>query len=160
MKQLIAGIFFLSFCLIAQGQDIVKWKMSKLEKYTNTKNDKILVINFWATFCKPCVAEIPGFIKLAKENKESVELVLVSLDFEENYPEEISRFATAHNFDARIVWLDETNADYFMPKVSNKWSGAIPATLIVNTQTGYRHFTEGELSETELKSEIDKAAGK
>ena len=55
---------------------------------------------------------------------------------------------------APVLWLDETNADYFCPKVDAKWSGAIPATLFINSKTGYRNFIEEQLSHEELKKEI------
>ena len=53
-----------------------------------------------------------------------------------------------------LVWLDETNADYFCPKVDAKWSGAIPATLFINNKTGYRKFIEEQISHDKLKLEI------
>ena len=57
-------------------------------------------------------------------------------------------------FDAPMVWLDETNADYFCPKIDAKWSGAIPATLFINNKTGYRNFFEEQISHETLKLEI------
>ncbi|HEX4875985.1 MAG TPA: hypothetical protein VFV31_04890 [Chitinophagaceae bacterium] len=62
--------------------------------------------------------------------------------------------AEKRKFTAPIVWLDETNADYFCPKIDPKWSGAIPATLFINNKTGYRNFMEAQLTQEELKKEI------
>ena len=118
-----------------------------------------LIINMWATWCKPCIEEIPYFleeIKKRNEKNDSVQLILVSLDFKESFPSGISAFVRKRKFDAPVVWLDETNADYFCPKIDPKWSGAIPATLFINNKTGYRKFIEEQIEHEELKEEIKK----
>jgi thiol-disulfide isomerase/thioredoxin len=120
-----------------------------------------LIVNMWATWCKPCIEEIPYFLEEIKDNrKDSLQLLLVSLDFKEAFPEKISSFAKKRKFDAPILWLDESNADYFCPKIDPKWSGAIPATLFVNPKTGYRKFAEEQVSHQELKNYIRELLGK
>src|SRR5688572_10022486 len=143
----------------AAGQDIPKWKINDLEAYI-MKSDKPTVVNFWATFCKPCIAEIPHFQKLVRQyEKDSVQLLLVSLDMKEMYPEKIKAFASEHTFTAPIVFLDETNADVFCPRVDEKWSGAIPASLFINNKTGYRKFVEEEMSEQKFETELKSLIG-
>ena len=115
----------------------------------------LLVLNFWATFCKPCVEEIPHFIKTANKYKDrGLKLLLVSLDLPAQYPVKLKAFAKKHQFNAPLAWLDESNADYFCPKVNPKWSGAIPATLFINNKTGYRNFVEEQIPHEQLKIEI------
>ena len=53
-----------------------------------------------------------------------------------------------------IVYLNETNADLFCPKVDEKWSGAIPASLLINNKTGYKKFFEEQIAENKLEEEI------
>ena len=119
------------------------------------------MINFWATFCKPCVGEIPYYQTIAEKYKnQKVKLLLVSLDMKESYPDKISSFASKHNFNKQIVWLNETDADYFCPKVDKKWSGALPTTYFINAKTGYRKLIEQQLSEKEFEAEVLKAVGK
>jgi thiol-disulfide isomerase/thioredoxin len=142
------------------SQEIKKIKITDLEK-TIAESKTPLIINFWATFCKPCVQEIPYFQQQVKEHKnDSVKLLLVSLDLENYYPAKIKTFATKQKFTAPIVWLDESNADYFCPKMDTAWSGAIPATLFINNKTGYRKFFEEQLSNEKLKREISAALAK
>jgi hypothetical protein len=82
--------------------------------------------------------------------------LLVSLDFTYSFPGKIAAFAKKRNFTAPIVWLDETNADYFCPKLDPKWSGAIPATLFVNNKTGYRSFVEEQIKEEDFEKGLGK----
>src|SRR5688572_27665356 len=128
-------LLFCFFSIQAHAQNIAKWKVADVEKYL-TSSDGVVVVNMWATFCKPCVAEIPGFIKITNQyKKDKVQLLLVSLDLPSLYPKKIASFAKKHKFDSRIVWLDETDADYFCPKIDKAWSGSIPATLFLNTKS-------------------------
>ena len=151
-------VFFFGICIFSQ--EVKKIKITDLEK-TIKESKTPLIINFWATYCKPCVAEIPYFQEaLKKYKKDSIHLLLVSLDLQDFYPVKIKRFAAKRKFTAPILWLDEYNADYFCPKVDSAWSGAIPASLFVNNTTGYRKFFEEQLSKEKLEKEITAILGK
>lgn len=148
------------FVAAAQAQQIPKLKMADVVKLFENKSDTTYVINFWATFCKPCVAEIPNFIKIADKYKaQKVKLLLVSVDLPSFYPKRIAAFATANKFATNIAWLDETDADHFCPMIDKSWSGAIPATIMVNAKTGHRKFFEGEIKGEEFEQELQKAIG-
>ncbi len=133
------------------SQKITKMRITELADYI-AKTDKPLIINFWATFCKPCVEEIPYFQTHAA--KDSVTLLLVSLDLPDYYPSKIMEFAKKQKFTASLIWLNENNADIFCPVIDKRWSGAIPASLFVNNKTGYRKFIEGHVKEPDLKKVI------
>jgi len=134
------------------AQEIKKMKIAELETYIR-QSDHPLVVNFWATFCVPCVKEIPIFQEVVAKYK-TVELLLVSLDLPAYYPAKISSFAKEKKFTATIIWLNETNADYFCPRIDKKWSGAIPSTLFINNKTKYRRFFERELKEAEVEENV------
>lgn len=119
-------------------------------------SDTVYVVNFWATFCKPCVGEIPHFISICSKYKK-VKLLLVSLDLPEYYPKRIADFARERKFNTNLAWLSETNADIFCPMIDQSWSGAIPATIIVNGKKGYKTFFEDELSAEKFEAELKKA---
>lgn len=155
MKKKITTALFFCFTMALQAQQIPKLKMTDVVKSFSNKSDTVYVINFWATFCKPCVAEIPDFIKIADKYKnKKVKLVLVSVDLPLFYPNKIAAFAKQHNFNTNIAWLNETDADYFCPKISEKWSGAIPATIMINTKTGYKKFFEDELTAAQFEAAL------
>jgi thiol-disulfide isomerase/thioredoxin len=148
-------LFFSSFCIYSlRAQDIKKIRMGELEDYIR-KSDHPLIINFWATYCSPCAEEIPYFEKIAGRNKDQkVELLLISLDLPGYYPAKISTFARGKKYTSEIWWLNETNADYFCPRVDKNWSGGIPSTLFVNNKSHYRKFFERQLTELQVEENV------
>ncbi len=121
----------------------------------NIKDDKIHVINFWATWCAPCVKELPAFEKLnAEYHSKNVEVVLVSLDFPNQYENRLKPFIIEQGLASKIVVLDDVDSNAWIPKISEDWSGAIPATLIYSKNK--RQFYEQSFTYNELKTEVDK----
>jgi thiol-disulfide isomerase/thioredoxin len=116
----------------------------------------VQVINFWATWCAPCVKEIPLFEKLNQANKE-VEVMLVSMDYDlDPNPEKVYRFMTRKNLQSKVVILAERNPNDWISKIDKSWkSGTLPATLIINTQNGKRKFVQQELHEGDLEKLIE-----
>ena len=158
MMKTISRIFIIAASLFyfaeASAQDIPKWKLADLQAAMKDA-EKPTIFNFWATFCKPCIEELPYFQELTKKyDSAGVQLILVSLDLPEAYPARINKFAQKQNITAPITFLDETNADLFCPAVDPKWSGAIPASLFINNKTGYRKFFEDQISKEQLEKEI------
>jgi thiol-disulfide isomerase/thioredoxin len=160
MNKFVFCILFFFAVVHSNAQNIPKWKLNDL-KAAITNADKPTIFNFWATFCKPCVEEIPYFQQQAKKyDSAGVHLVLISLDLSEAYPKKIASFASKHNFTFPIKFLNEANADLFCPVVDSSWSGAIPASLFINNKTGYRKFFEGQLTKEKLELEIGKMLAK
>ena len=158
MKKIFVAIAVFAFTVTGYAQHIPKVKIAEVVNNFSNLNDTVYVISFWATFCKPCVAEIPGFIKTTHKYKDQkVKLMLVSVDLPSFYPKKIAAFAAKNNFNTNIAWLDETNADYFCPMIDKSWSGSIPATIIVNSKAGYKKFFEEEITAATFEEELKKA---
>ncbi len=156
LKRILLLLLFTGIISV-KGQTIASWKVTKLQDYIS-KSDSVLVINFWATFCKPCKEEIPYFETIVNKYKDQkVKLLLVSLDLPDFYPNKIKVFAEKNNYNNQIVWLNEANADYFCPKVDKAWMGGIPSTLLVNPKTGYKKFFEQQMKPEEFEKELKKA---
>ncbi|MBS4044276.1 MAG: TlpA family protein disulfide reductase [Chitinophagaceae bacterium] len=155
VKRIFILLVFFGCIVVANSQKITTFKINDVVKYYSAKNDTVYIINFWATFCKPCIEEIPDFIKLVEQYKsKKVKLLLVSVDLPSYLPKKLPEFIKANKFNTNHAWLNETNADYFCPKIDEKWSGAIPSTLIVNNKKKYRKFFESELTAVEFEKAL------
>lgn len=122
----------------------------------NKQNDTTYVVNFWATWCKPCVEELPAFEKLQATYGMSkpLKVVLVSLDFPNKVQTQVIPFIKKNTIQSQVLLLDDADANRWIPLVDESWSGAIPATLIFkNKQQQFyeRSFTYQEL-DTEVQS--------
>ena len=157
MKKLLCSLLFVFAGFSSFSQEIKKVKIEDVVKMIDTSTTP-LVINFWASWCQPCVHEIPWFEKITAEYKtQGVKLVLVSLDFTADYKNKVlHQFVKKNNYTSQVVWLDETNADKFCPLIDSSWGGSIPVTLMVNNQKKYRRFYEFQLKEERFKMELDK----
>lgn len=145
---LLISFLFLSF--LGKAQSVSKvYKINELVSRINTA-DTTYVINFWATWCKPCVAELPSFDSLAKINK--VKVLLVSLDFKEDLEKKVNPFLKSHNIKMECVLLDEINGNDFIDKIDKSWTGAIPATLIRSKD--HRIFIEKKMHLAELQKHL------
>jgi len=152
-------LFILTFLLftysIAEAQQASQIKHKDLQQMISKPSEKVQVINFWATWCAPCVKEIPLFEKLNQDNKR-VDVTLVSMDYDlDPNPEKVYRFITRKKLQSKVVILAEQNPNDWIDKIDKNWSGALPATLIVNTKTGKRKFIQKELHEGELEKLIE-----
>lgn len=124
-----------------------------LEGLLNRKDDITYVVNFWATWCKPCVEELPYFEELnAKYAGENVEVVLVSLDFPSRAKELLIPFVEKKNIKSDVLLLDDPRQNTWIPKIDEQWSGAIPATLIFNKDK--REFYEKSFNFNELENNL------
>lgn len=123
------------------------------QKYFQNKNDTIYVINFWATWCKPCVEELPAFEKIASNySDKKVKVLLVSLDFSDKIDSQVIPFLEKNNIKSEVVLLDDADANGWISKVSEAWSGAIPATVIYSKDK--RKFYEQSFTFEELENEL------
>src|SRR5207344_1215669 len=105
MKKNSLLLFLIFVGFTGKAQNIPTWKIEDVANYYTKANDSIYVINFWATFCKPCIGEIPYLESISKKyERQKVKLLLVSLDLPAFYPDNIRRFAQKNNYTSDIAW--------------------------------------------------------
>lgn len=157
----IVMIALLSLSIDSEAQDQTQHsipivRFSEIQQILDRESDTLYILNFWATWCKPCVMELPEFEKVNSEFKDDphFKMILVSLDFPEKIPSLVIPFIERRNLEAEVWVLDEPDANAWIDRVDPSWSGAIPATIIVNRK--YRGFHEGMMTYNELKDIINK----
>lgn len=124
---------------------------NQLQKRLEDTRGKTLIVNFWATWCKPCVEEMPAFLKLAREDRD-FHLLLVSLDDPEKRTSQVLPFLRKNDIRQEVVILEQPNGGEWISTIAPSWSGAIPATLAVNSSKGIREFRRQSFTYNELKS--------
>jgi thiol-disulfide isomerase/thioredoxin len=134
---------------------VKSYSYNELKPLLERNDGKTYVVNFWATWCAPCVKELPAFEKLNEEYAaKNVEVILVSLDFPKQVDKRLIPFINKNNLQSKVVLLNDVNEDVWIKAIDTTWSGAIPATLIYNTKgrNFYEQSFDYEMLETELKT--------
>ncbi|GAA5091285.1 TlpA disulfide reductase family protein [Chryseobacterium ginsengisoli] len=159
MKNLIKILFlFLGLTIFkAQQTTIETVKYEDLEKRIQKENDKLLVVNFWATTCAPCVKELPHFMEINEKYKDNPQfkMILVSLDRLVD-KERVLKFIKNKNIRAEVILLDDIKRmNTWIPRFEKNWDGNIPVTIFYKNGEKV-HFNDGEMSKEELEQTITK----
>lgn len=111
---------------------------------------KIIILNFWATWCPPCREEIPGFVALQKQlGAKGVQFVGIAIDD----PVEVRNFATQAHFNYPIL-VGDSRAIELSEQLGNHLQG-LPFSVIFNRDGDVIYKTLGELSPDTIHAEID-----
>lgn len=150
-------IVFFSFIIAfaAKAQKIESYSADALMKRIDN-NDTTYIVNFWATWCIPCVKELPEFNILQELYKDKpVKVLLVSFDFKENYPDKLQEYISKRKILPEVVWFNETNANKFIPKIDQRWSGALPATIIRKNNSEKQIFIEDSITADQIEKIVE-----
>lgn len=151
-KLVFVSLLFLSAESYGQQAEIIKF--DKLSSMLEEKGDKVHIINFWATWCGPCVKELPLFETYAAKNDPTVKVTLISLDFADEISK-VNAFINRRKIKSPVFLLDEIDYNNWIDRVETSWGGAIPATLIINQRTRQRKFVDRELKDGELEKLVE-----
>ncbi len=146
-------ILFVGLFGSVQSQVIPEVDFEGFEPLLHQADDTTYVLNFWATWCKPCVDELPHFVKAASEFKDQkVKFVFVSLDLPGQDQDKLISFVKNHQMEGMVLLLNDPDSNSWIPKVDAQWSGVIPATLIYRGAD--KSFFKGFLSYEHLVKTI------
>ncbi len=147
----IFGFIFSVCCLqfTAYSQEVKMLSIDELKKRTANGKDTTYIINFWATWCAPCVKELPYFEKLGAAYKtDKLKVLLVNVDFKSKLKTNVIPFVKKRQLKSEVFMLNETDPDIYINRIDKSWTGSIPATLFM--KNGKRVFSENEYNYTEL----------
>lgn len=164
MQNVLILLFICSISVVSKAQvldhknfyqqeniEIRSYDYKSLAPIFEINDDKTYVINFWATWCLPCIEELPAFEKLNQLKKQyNTEVILINLDFPKHIQTRLLPFIKKHNIQSKVMVLDDPDANTWINQIDEEWSGAIPATIIYNSKERKffeRSFTFDELIE-------------
>ena len=124
-----------------------------LKPFLNKLDNKIHVVNFWATWCAPCIKELPYFEQLnVNYANDNVEVLLVSLDFPRQYESKLKPYLIENKIKSKVICFDDTDQNTWIPAIDSSWSGALPAPIIYKGDR--RQFYEKSFTYEELEKEL------
>lgn len=152
MKNILLLPFLFFFVLNVFGQKVELLSVNMLNERLEKGQDTTYVVNFWATWCAPCIKELPHFEQLQQEkNNEKLKVLLVSVDFKSRLKNGVIPFVNKRGLKNEVFLLDETDQQEYIDRIDKSWSGAIPATLFVKGKK--RKFAETEFTYPSLLKE-------
>lgn len=123
-----------------EGKQVIVTDYEGMKPLFEQKDDSIYVINFWATWCVPCVGELPYFDQLLQKfQAEKLSVSLVSLDFSNKLDKSLIPFLKKKKVQSNVLLLDDKDANTWINKINPEWSGALPATIIYS-KNNYAFF--------------------
>jgi thiol-disulfide isomerase/thioredoxin len=119
------------------------------------QTSNILVINFWATWCRPCIKEMPVFQQIHEDYEDSeIKVLLVSLDFSEHLEDRVIPFVNHRKIESDVILLDDVDYNSWIDRVDVNWQGEIPFTWIIDRKNGEQYSHYGEITREKLNEII------
>ncbi len=133
-----------------------------LEGVIRQNAGKTVLVNLWATWCKPCRDEMPSLIRLRKELKDRMVLVLVSADDSDLVESKVRLMLASFRVDFHSFQISQREAGEFMQKMQPDYNGALalPTSFIFNKQGKLMATLTGGQTYKKIRSALSGAAAK
>ncbi len=160
MKNLILVLIFGMFigCNAQESQTVLKTvNYDQLKKVIQKEDGKFYVVNFWATWCKPCIEELPAFMAVNEtfKNDPNFKMILVSMDNKNLLDTKVKKFIQNNNINVDVYLLDDNKRmNEWIPDIDPNWSGAIPATVFYKNGKKVK-FHELQMTQYELEDIVN-----
>ncbi|MCS7043324.1 MAG: TlpA family protein disulfide reductase [Bryobacteraceae bacterium] len=156
MSKPVAAIFLLAASLV-HGADLQPLDEAGYQRLLASAKGRVLVVNFWATWCAPCRKEMPELVALAsKYRARGLQFVTVAIDEESDAPK-AAEFVTKTKVPQPAYIKRFQNDEKFISMVDPKWSGGLPFTVVYDRAGKKVRVFPGEVDIRELEQVILKA---
>lgn len=151
-KWVIVLLLFISIDVLSQKMEVIN--LTQLQHKIQLNNDTLYVVNFWATWCKPCIEEMPYFENITTGNLfDKTKVLFVSLNSVKEI-KAVKNFVVKNKLKSETVLLNGGNPNIWMNAIDSSWTGSIPATVFYRNEQKVG-FHEGELTKKELENKIE-----
>lgn len=155
MRTVIFLIVILVTASFTMKKEVPVVDFNGLKPILDQRNDTTYIVNFWATWCMPCVKELPAFEQVHTSfGSHKVRVILVSLDFPKQLHSRLIPFIEEKDLRSDVILLNDPRSNSWIDKVNKEWSGAIPATVIYNKN--HYVFFEQPLNYQQLEEIVNK----
>lgn len=157
---LLIGIFLTLWNCNAQDSEnyiLKSVNYEELKSIIQKEDGKLYVVNFWATWCRPCIEELPHFMEVNELYKSdpNFKMILVSLDNVKAMDTKVKKFIENNHLNVDVYLLDDNKKmNEWIPATDKSWSGAIPATVFYKDKKKV-HFKELQMTQYELEDIIN-----
>ncbi len=125
---------------------------TQLRHRLERQGDTLVVVNFWATWCRPCIEELPLFDSLAHRYRHApVRVWLVNVDERSRWERSVKPFIRRRQFSLPVLLLAHGGGSQWMGTLHPAWTGTIPATLFWRASDSVAELVEGEWTAEELE---------
>ena len=119
-------------------------------------NGKPVLVNFWATWCGPCVEEFPELVKINSDYKEKIDVKAVSLDDLAEINGDVPKFLAKVKSEIPAYLLKTPDEDTAIQNVDKSWQGGLPFTILISADGKVTYTRQGVVNPKTLREEIDK----
>lgn len=147
MKRIIISILLITAAVFTLNAQAIRAINSEEYNQLSASKDTLYVINHWATWCIPCVKELPDFEQIhTTYQNQPVKVILVSFDFKKQYPDQLTNWVVKKDLKSKVVWFSDQKPNEYIPKIAPEWEGNLPVTYLINGRTNEAVFIGEETS--------------
>jgi thiol-disulfide isomerase/thioredoxin len=159
LRAVLAFSLLFLYSQISTGQEVLPLSNIKdLEALKESNKGKVVLVNFWATWCVPCVKEFPEIVQLYKDyKKKNFKVIFISVDFPDEIDSKVKPFLKKKNVDFVSYYSNFDDVSELINSFDTKWGGDIPATYIFSRTGKLTSVLQGKKEYSEFEEAIEKA---
>ena len=120
------------------------------------ENQKPLLVNFWATWCAPCIEEFPDLVKIDNDYKGKIDFITITLDDVEELNTGVPKFLQRMKAEMPTYLLKTDDEGAAISMVYKDWQGGLPFTIFLDSKGLVVYNRQGKIVDEVLRKELDK----